>query len=181
MFNQIIKKLFILVSAFIALSLFSSNILAAPEVGKTYFTKYNFMFEKNRHVTTNYWRGQMVPVNSKVEVLSFDSKKMDILYNGQKVTILNVPKFSKKSMDEIADNLLSDSPVSISGKFTNSILNGQLRIGMSKDEVIMTRGYPPAHKTYSTEADLWVYWSSKFVQLSIEFTNGKLSRGRGIR
>ena len=139
------------------------------------------MFEKNRHVTTNYWRGQLVPVNSKVEVLSVDGKQMNLLFNGQTVTILNVAKHSQKTMDEIADNLLSESPVSISGKFTNDILAGQLRLGMSKEEVILTRGYPPAHKTYSTEANVWVYWSSRFVQRSLVFNNNKLTQGRGIR
>jgi len=176
------KKLLLVFCSLISLSLYTSHSFAeVPQVGGTYFTKYNFKFEKGRHVTTNYWRGELVPVNSKIEVVSFDAKKMDILVNGQQVRILNVKKHSQKTMEEVADNLLSRSPVSVAGKFSKDVLGGQLRLGMTKAEAIMTRGYPPAHKTYSTEADRWTYWSSRFIQMSILFENNRLTKGRGLR
>ena len=55
------------------LAMFSTKAFAVvPEIDKSYFTKHNFMFEKGRHVTTNYWRGELVPINSKVNVLAID-------------------------------------------------------------------------------------------------------------
>lgn len=45
----------------------------------------------------------------------------------------------------------------------------------------MTRGCPPAHETSSTEADRWVYWGSRFIkEVTILFTDGRLTEGRGI-
>ena len=159
---------------------FASLVNAAPEVGKTYYTKHNFKFEKGRHVTTNYWRGELISLNSKAKVISMGGKKMVLEINGQNITILNVAKHSKKSLEQVADNLLSTKPVSLGKKFANDIKFGNLRLGMTKKQAIMTRGYPPAHKTPSTESNLWVYWSSKFIQLSLAFENGKISRGRGL-
>ena len=167
-----------------AVLLFSFNTLshaATPEVGKTYYTAHNLMFEKDRHTATNYWRGEMLPVNSMVKVEKIGKKKMTVSWKGQKITFINVPKHTKISMQELGDRMLSDKEVSLGSRFAKDIKFGEMRLGMTKDQVIKARGYPPAHKTFSTEADRWTYWSSKFVQMSLIFENGKLVQGRGLR
>lgn len=180
-FATLIKKLPLFICTVIVLSSAPSSYAAQPVVGKTYHTAYNFMFEKGRHVTTNYWRGEMIPVNTKVTVQSIGKKKMVLSVNGQEIKILNVAKHTKKTMEEVADKLLSNNPVSLGGEFAKSIKYGEMRLGMTKNEVIKTRGYPPAHKTFSTDSDRWTYWSSKFVQRSLIFRDGKLVEGRGLR
>ncbi|MFT5611312.1 MAG: hypothetical protein ACI9LU_001814 [Polaribacter sp.] len=154
---------------------------ANPEVGKTYYTAHNLMFEKGRHSATNYWRGEMLAVNSEVKVEKIGKKKITVSWKGQEITFINVPKHTKISMQELADRMLSNSEVSLGSGFAKDIKFGEMRLGMTKDQVIKTRGYPPAHKTFSTEADRWTYWSSKFVQMSLIFENGKLVQGRGLR
>lgn len=62
-----------------------------------------------------------------------------------------------------------------------AIENGVMRIGMTKEQVIMARGYPPAHETPSLDLDTWKYWSSRLVTQSIVFANEVLVRGRGIQ
>ena len=177
-----IPKYFISVCALLMLAMFSANAFAVvPEIDKSYFTKHNFMFEKGRHVTTNYWRGELVPINSKVKVLAIGGKTMTVEYKGQIIKIKNIAKHTKKTIEQIADNLLSATPVNVSGKFAKSIQFGEMRFGMTKQEVLMTRGYPPAHKTISSESDRWIFWSSRFVQQTIIFENGRLTQGRGLR
>ena len=177
-----IKKRLITLSTFLSLIFFSLTATAAiPVEGKTYFTQHNLMYEKNRHVTTNYWRGELLPINSKVDVLKIGRKKMTLKYKGQVITILNVPKHTKKSTIEIAERMLSTSPVKVSGKFAKSIKFGEMRLGMTKKQVLQARGYPPGHKTISIESDVWTYWSSKFVQRRLIFENNRLTQGRGLR
>ena len=67
-----------------------------------------------------------------------------------------------------------------SDELAAEIRAGTLRKGMTKEQVLMTRGYPPAHETPSVESDRWVYWSSRFVKLTLVFSNGRLIEGRGI-
>ena len=168
---------------FISCALFfvtSSNSFAI-ETDKMYYTKHNFMYERGRHLTTNYWRGSLVPVNSQVELITLTPKKLVLIYQGQEIEIRNVAKHTKTTTAVIADRLLSRSPVNPTGKFAKEARFGELRLGMTKNEVIMTRGYPPAHKTFSLETDKWVYWSSRFVQHTLVFRNGFLIEGRGIR
>jgi len=172
----------IVVASLFGIFLFSSGAYAAePVVGNTYFTMHNLKYEKGRHITTNYWRGDLLPANSQVQVKSIRGNKMVLTHNGQDITIENVEKYTKKSIQEVADRMLSDQQVSTSGPFANDMKFGEVRLGMTKDQVIMTRGYPPAHKTISTEMDTWIYWSSRFVQITYIFENDKLTQGRGLR
>lgn len=157
--------------------------MVEPAVGQTYYTRYNFMYEKGRHVTTNYWRGELVPFNTKVVLVSMDSKKLVLDIDGVEVTILNVKKHTQRDAETIASELLSPTKISLKGiskELQNDMLSGNMRLGMTKEQVLMTRGYPPQHKTSSTKANTWTYWSSKFVQQTIVFQDDKLSRGRGL-
>jgi hypothetical protein len=52
---------------------------------------------------------------------------------------------------------------------------------MTKEQVLMTRGYPPRHRTPSLEGNRWVYWSSRVVQLTVVFDGDVLIEGRGLR
>jgi len=56
---------------------------------------------------------------------------------------------------------------------------GKVVVGMTKDEVLIARGYPPLHATISTQADLWKYWHHRFSTSSITFKNGKVEAMQG--
>jgi len=176
-----LKRITYLVGLFSIIAFSITSNVSAIETNQIYYTKHNFMYERGRHLTTNYWRGSLVPVNSQVELITLTPKKLVLIYQGQEIEIRNVAKHTKTTTAVIADRLLSRSPVNPTGKFAKEARFGELRLGMTKNEVIMTRGYPPAHKTFSLETDKWVYWSSRFVQHTLVFRNGFLIEGRGIR
>ena len=162
---------------------FSGAALAAPEVGGTYYTQYNLWTEKGKVNTTNYSRGELVPFNSKAKLVSLGEKKFVIESDGRSLQIVNKPKHTQRGASQIADELLKPNKVSLSGvnnDLRSDMRNGILRLGMTKAQTIATRGYPPRHKTPSTEANRWIYWSSRFVQLTLVFENGRLSQGRGL-
>ena len=156
-----------------------------PVAGKDYFTRYTFREEKNEYKTTNYGRGNIVPINTPVKLISMAGAKMTLkrLDNGQEIKVENEDKFTKKSIPEIASLLLSTDKTPIEKlpeEVAAAVRNGDLRKGMTREVVLMTRGYPPAHETPSIEGDRWVYWSSRFVKQTIVFINGRLSEGRGL-
>ena len=125
-----------------------------------------------------------MPINSQVTLVSLNETSMVLrLADGENVRIENVERFSRRSMSTIAHNLLATQPIPID-KFdnatANAIKNGALKIGMTKEQVIMARGYPPGHKTPTLDSDTWTYWSSRFVTQTLVFSNGVLVRGRGV-
>ena len=153
-------------------------------VGNTYFTRCNFHYEKGRHLTTNYSRGTMVPINTEVKVLSMGGDTLMLEIGGQVIKIDNVEDFSRRSLDQIASRMLSPTPIPLEqlGELTSGLITrGQLRLGMTKEQVLMARGYPPGHETLDVSSDRWIYWSSRFVKQTLLFSNGRLVEGRGIR
>lgn len=193
MFNAFSKRFYLTASQImLAITLIASSLAAQsailpkmiePQEGQSYYTRYNFMFEKGRHVTTNYWRGELVPFNTKVTLVSMGRKKMVLDMDGVEITFVNAQKHTKRSMETIASELLSPKKLSLKGvssELRSDMEAGVMRLGMTKEQVLITRGYPPRHKTSSTKANTWTYWSSKFIQRSLVFQKGKLTRGRGL-
>ena len=68
----------------------------------------------------------------------------------------------------------------LSPEIAGSIRSGQPLRGMTKEQVLMARGYPPGHETPSLDGDRWTYWSSRLVKHTLVFTDGRLSEGRGL-
>ena len=156
-----------------------------PVAGRDYFTRYTFREEKNEYKTTNYARGNVVPINTPVKLISMASSKMTLkrLDTGQEIKVENEDKFTKKSIPEIASILLAavKTPIEkLPEEVASAVRNGDMRKGMTRELVLMTRGYPPAHETPSIDGDRWVYWSSRFVKQTIVFINGRLSEGRAL-
>lgn len=154
------------------------------QVGQSYYTRFNLWYERRKHSTTNYSRGTLLPVNSKVTLESIEGKKMRLqLASGESITVVLAEKFSLRPLTDIASELLSSQLIPLARLGTEleeHILAGTLRLGMTKQQVLMTRGYPPRHKTPSIDGDTWIYWSSRFVHRTLLFQDDILVRGRGI-
>jgi len=155
-----------------------------PQPGRTYFTRINFWQEEGESSGTNYMRGILVPINTKAELVSIDKKYFTLrIEGGPLVKIRNEPDYTTVNTRKLAGRYLADEATKIElyGEDTASqIRNGNLRLGMTKDQVLLTRGYPPFHETASLEADRWVFWSSRFVKRTLVFENGILTVGRGL-
>jgi hypothetical protein len=158
---------------------------ADVSAGRDYFTRYTFHEEKNEHNTTNYARGPIVPINTPVKLLTMSGSKLTLkrLDTGQEIKVENAEKHTKKSMPEIAALMLSveKTPLEkLPEEVASAIRNGDMRKGMTREILLMARGYPPAHETPSLDGDRWIYWSSRFVKQTVVFVNGRLSEGRGL-
>jgi hypothetical protein len=154
-----------------------------PMPGNKYFTRFTFHYERGRYIATNYSRGTIVPINTEVELIAYEPEIMILNIQGAMIKVKNVRKYTNATIEEFASLMLSEVPTNIDAfgeRMASDIANGQMRKGMTKEQVLMTRGYPPKHDTPSIDADRWIYWSSRFVKRTIVFYDDKLSEGRGI-
>jgi len=146
---------------------------AAPIVGEQYYLRHCIRYEAGKPwETTNYWTDSsiLVPINSKVTLTSLSKKSMQIKI--------------EKEMSEIAKSMLTRKEVPIANldeKTQKNIRNGILALGMTKEQVVMTRGFPPSHKTPSLEIDTWTFWNNRFVSHPMIFQDGVLTRGYGLQ
>jgi hypothetical protein len=163
-------------------SISAINADGKPAVGGSYYLRYCLKCEHGTHETTNYWTGTLVPINTKVVLVSLASRKMvlRVEQTGKEFTVENVEKYSRRNMDLVVRNLLAQTPVPL-GEFeeriANSIRDGQPLIGMTKEQVIMSRGYPPGHKTPTLDSDIWIYWITRLTFVTYAFENGILTSG----
>jgi hypothetical protein len=155
-----------------------------PQAGSTYFTRVNFWYERGQSSATNYTRGYLVPVNTEVTLVAVGKDAFTLrTADGESVKIVNVPGYTRASITELLTRYLADrqTRIDLYGEAVAAqIRTGTPRIGMTKDQVLLTRGYPPFHETPGLDADRWVYWSSRFVKQTLAFHNGRLEEGRGL-
>jgi len=153
--------------------------------GQEYFLRSSLHFDDGEYAGTNYARGQLVPINTPVKIDTIKSNSISLhrVDTGDKLEVKNVEKYTRKSMIEVARLLFAaeQTPLDrLPTELADAIRRGELRKGMTKEQVLFTRGYPPAHETPSSESDRWVYWSSRFVKHTLVFSNNRLVDGRGI-
>lgn len=148
--------------------------------GTSAVTQINMWSYKGKLETTNYAVDTFIPVNSQVEILDTSGKAIAfrVQETGQQVTLVNIAKYTKLSIDEIYDRYFGSQPVSLS-EFSklerDAIEEGGIAEGMSKEAVLVARGYPPAHETPSLDRDSWRFWQSRFDTIEVRFEDGKVS------
>jgi len=133
--------------------------------------------------TTNYGNGQVIPVNSKVKLKDVNSKQVSFIYDGSVIILQNIPKYSGTTIDQMVKRYFSPKKVDLS-KFTKLEMEaiksptsaGRVVVGMSKEAVLVSRGYPPTHATISPKSNTWKYWESKFDTRLVEFKDNKVVR-----
>ena len=73
--------------------------------------------------------------------------------------------------------MLGAQPVDLSqfSEDTQSAIRaGQPRRGMTKEEVLIARGFPPSHVTLSLDSDQWRFWQNRWNTIIVQFADGKV-------
>ncbi len=148
--------------------------------GQTVYTQRNLWFHEGEHITTNYQAGTKLPINSRVTITGSSGETIAIeTADGNQYTIVNVADYTKEDIAGIYDRYFANSKVDLS-RFTaqerRAIEKGRIDEGMSKEALLVARGYPPAHETPSLESDSWRYWKKRHDTMIVEFDDGRVSR-----
>ena len=158
-------------------ALASDEVKATP--GQTYYTLFSFFYEGDHHMTTNYRKGALVPINTTVKFIESDDEEIVVSIWGKEIRIINVPGFSGEDMEGIFTRMFGSAPINLD-KFTSqekeNILAGTVVEGMRKDAVICALGYPPKHRTPSLSAAEWRYWHNRVNSFLVCFSDGKVAR-----
>lgn len=152
-------------------------------VGKTYYTQVTFWTYKGEHETTNYGVTQRVPINTQVRINDVGGNvvELTLVDSGREVVLINQEKYTLKGIGPIFDRYFGESRVDLArfdGATREAIEDGEIQTGMTKDAVLLARGYPPAHETPSTDSDSWKYWKSRYDTMVVEFENGRVADTR---
>ena len=145
----------------------------------TLYTQVTMWSDKGKVIGTNYSVSSIIPINSKVQVLSVGSSSIIFKINGQEIKYDVASKYTKVDSTQMLDRLFGQSSVDLSKydqKIQTNILEGIVARGMSKEEVLLARGYPPFHETASTEENTWKYWRNRWTTGTVTFKDNIVSR-----
>lgn len=183
------KKLFLLGIATLGLIFLSGcvtplnvgEVLQLPNDAKLY-TRYNIWYEIPWDISSiNYQRGKIIPFGTRIKLVSADPQriKFEVVSTARTYTIAYHEKWFMQPIDGYIKQLVttkdrSEQTKGISPEIRRLMLKGEIKKGMTKDEVEMTYGPPSPHRTPLRESLTWIYWDNRFVTKRVIFKKDKV-------
>jgi len=161
------------------------------------YTAYNIWYEvgkENALWCINYKKGEMIPAGTEIEdVRLVKAEYGKIIGGGQRAIAFTtvddgqeyLVNFNQKfhpeqDIEDYMDLMFTEKDYEqltegMNEKEIAGIKKGVIKIGMSKEAVLVSYGYPPEHKTTNLNKDVWFYWTSRLVSKAIHFDENDLA------
>jgi hypothetical protein len=156
--------------------------IASPMTGQTRYLCCNLYYEKTKTTDLGAQVGTKIPFGTRVHVDRVYRDAIDFTPEGHP-TISVAYKYGDKAVpfDRYVDELLVDGDPrtklrKVPAKRVDAIETGRVEAGMTKDQVLMARGIPPAHRTPSLDSPTWTYWQNRWDTMVVYFTGDKVDR-----
>ena len=148
---------------------------------RTLYTCCNIHHEGQDISDANYYVGTMVPLGAGVKVQSAGRTSLTFTADGTLLTLSEDYGREQEPFQQYFDKVLvSEDPKPRVARFSHSVQqaihDSRVEKGMTREQVILSLGYPPAHRTPSTAASEWTYWYNRWVTYKVVFDDtGKVS------
>lgn len=160
--------------AIVIFVLFAQSAVADYEPHKAFYTQYNAWAYKGNVTSDNFGVGTLIPFNTKVFVHKYVDGKLILKYGDKTFEVTANHSHGEKSHRDFFAQYLGAEPVDIS-KFSQigqtGIAQADVIRGMTKQEVIVARGYPPKHATPDIFSNTWRYWHKRTHFFYVHFEN----------
>jgi len=170
----------------------------SPLNGQVRYTCCNIRYEKPDISDVNYQQGAIIPYGTRVQIIEVRKNEVKFLPVGHPEMTL-VYKHGRKvyPFEQYLDRIFLTNPPTLAGssapvaaakgkkkaaaapsanKFAKQIEQGLVEPGMTKAEVLMALGYPPAHRTPSLEQPIWTYWRNRWDVFMVYFDGDRVDR-----
>ena len=147
-----------------SLAAFAMNA-AAQEMLEGY-TCCNLHYDKDRISDANWRRAAMIPAGAKIKVTEYGSNKANVEIDGRPFVIVQDYGRKEESLQQLMQKIVvkGNPQAKIARypeKIRQAIHEGMVIPGMNREQVIISVGYPPTHKTASLESNVWNHWASR--------------------
>jgi SmpA / OmlA family len=143
---------------------------------RTLYTCCNIHYEGAEINDANYFIGSTIPAGTPVHVDAMTSDSVTFTANGTKLALYHSFGRDQESMEQYVNKILvPEDPKAKLATFPHSaqdaIREGRVEKGMTREQVIMSLGFPPTHRTASTTSNEWTYWYNRWVTYKVQFDN----------
>lgn len=152
-----------------------------PLGNRNRFTCCNIHYESDHISDANYIEGKKLPAGTPVVVETITSDSISFVAGDVKLTLSHDYGAKQESLRQYLDKVLvlSDPKPKIASyprAVRHAIESGRAERGMTREQVIVSLGYPPAHRTPSLQEREWTYWYSRWLTYKVAFDDhGKVA------
>ena len=148
--------------------------------GTTVYTCCNIHYEHPEVTDANYLVGALLPFGTPAQVQKMTSNSVTFRTGATDMTVIQSYGTAQESAQQYFNKILvPNDPHAVFDTYPTdvqtAIQNGRVEVGMTKPQAIMSLGYPPTHRTASTDLNTWTYWYNRWVTYQVMFgDNGKV-------
>lgn len=142
--------------------------------GRSLYTCCNIYYENSDVVDANYHVGQTLPFGSPVQIVKMTNDSATFRSGATELTLRQSYGTAEESSRQYFAKVFVDTDphtrfATFPSQVRSAITDGRVEIGMTKEQVILSLGYPATHRTKSTDLDTWVYWRNRWLSYHVEF------------
>ena len=169
-----------------AAALLFAHIASAQDLPKGY-TCCNLHFDKDRISDVNWTHAPMILAGAPIRVLSYGTNEANVEIDGKPYVIAHEYGRKQENVEQFVRKIVV--PTNVAPKIAtwpkpvqDAVRQGTVVPGMTREQVIVSVGYPPTHRTASLDAPVWNHWQSRAGRFEVFFgADGKVERTNGIK
>jgi hypothetical protein len=148
------------------------------------YTCCNFHYERNWINDGNYAQLPMIPAGTPIKVTSYGRYRAYVDIDGKPFGLgLDYGRDAETTEQWVAKLIVANDPKTKLADYPaavrQAIQNGQIMIGMTKEQVIMAVGYPLTNENPRLDAPYWRYWWSSFGEYDVHWSGNRVSKVTG--
>jgi len=151
------------------------------------YTCCNLHYEKDWISDANWGTFATIPAGAKIKVLSYGSNRAAVEIDGKPMRIGHDYGRNEESLEKyISKIVVKANPKAkldrYPDKVRGAIREGKVLPGMTREQVVMSVGYPPTHKTPSLQSSVWNHWASRAGRYEVHWNSkGTVAKVVGLR
>jgi hypothetical protein len=161
-----------------------TSTVPSPFDGQSRYLCCNLHYEKPKITDVAYQQGALVPLGTRVTITKVH--KQDVTFEAPgfpPITLVNKYGRSAVPMDTFVNRWFVERDPklklkNVPKKTVELIQSGQVDKGMTRDQVLMSLGYPAPHRTPSLDSPQWTFWQNRWQTFVVDFSGDKVDAVR---
>jgi outer membrane protein assembly factor BamE (lipoprotein component of BamABCDE complex) len=131
--------------------------------GQSFFTCCNLHYDNQDISDANYWVGKLLPAGTLVRVGEVTESAVALSAGDLKLKLTHEYGTDEEPLDQyLGKVLVKNDPkpriATYQKAVRRAIMYGKVEIGMTREQVLLSLGYPTTDRTPSLQDREWTYW-----------------------
>jgi len=158
--------------AFLLAALALGGCAAVPDG----YTCCNLHYDYDRISDANWSDLPMIPAGAKIRVVEYGMNRATVEIDGKPIRIGHDYGRDRESTETYVRKLVvpwdpKELIASYPPEVREAIFRGVVIPGMTREQVLIAAGYPPTHRTFTLDSNVWHLWASRHGRYEVHFNS----------